>query len=346
MDALAFLESEPGATPRPVYVLYGDEDFLKRQALAALRRRVLGRDGDDFSFSTHPGDKASYAAVFDELQTLPFGSPRRLVVVENADPFVTRYRTVLEKYVAKPSGTGVLVLEVKAWPGNTRLAKLLDSASTLVCKAPPAYKLADWCVAWAKSEYGKQLATSAARLLVDLAGPEMGPLDQELAKLAAYAAKAVRIEAADVDRLVGNSRAANVFKIFDAVGAGRAGEALAILNRLFDQGEEPIRILGAFSMQLRRLAQVAQLTGQGRSLAQAMDEAGLPPFARPGIDQQLRHLGRRTDDLYDWLLEVDVGLKGGSQLPPRTLLERLLIRLASGLSESAGSAIVRPPRSR
>ena len=37
--------------------------------------------------------------------------------------------------------------------------------------------------------------------------------------------------------------------------ASTAQEALTILDRLFDQGEEPLKVLGAFSMQLRRLAQ-------------------------------------------------------------------------------------------
>src|SRR5438045_2484010 len=98
MDSLTFLERAGRAKPQPVYVLHGDEPFLKRQVLAALRTLVLGPDAEDFALSTHPGDKATYAAVRDELETLPFLAPRRLVVVENADPFVTRERARLEKY--------------------------------------------------------------------------------------------------------------------------------------------------------------------------------------------------------------------------------------------------------
>ena len=43
----------------------------------------------------------------------------------------------------------------------------------------------------------------------------------------------------------------------------------------------------------------------------------------------MRHLGRdRTNRLYDWLLEINMDLRGDSPLPPRTLLERLVLRLA------------------
>jgi len=98
---------------------------------------------------------------------------------------------------------------------------------------------------------------------------------------------------------------------------------------LLDQGEEPLRILGAFSMQLRRLAQATRLHQSGQPLARALEQAGVPPFGVKSGEVQLKHLGlRRINRVYEWLLEVDTGLKGGSPLPPRTLLERFVIRLA------------------
>jgi DNA polymerase-3 subunit delta len=328
MDSLAFIERAHRLKPQPVYVLHGDEDFLKRQVLTALRGLILGEGDNAFGLSSHAGDKAAFAAIRDELETVPFLTPRRLVVVDNADPFVSQFRAQLEKYISEPATTGVLVLDVKNWPANTRLAKLLDGDATIVCKAPAMYRLPAWCTQWAASSHGKQLSAEAAKLLVDLIGADMGQLDQELAKLAIYIGTGTRIETGDVDQLVGHSRAENMWKIFDAIGTGNATAALAILDRLFEQGEEPLRILGAFSMQLRRLAQAARSHQHGQPIASALDRAGVPPFAHRASEQQLRHLGRRrTDRLYDWLLEVDLGVKGSSQLPPRTLLERLVVQL-------------------
>ena len=329
MDALAFLDKPERVKRQPVFVLHGDEDFLKRQVLAALRSGLLAAEGDEFGFSQHSGDTAAFAGIRSELETAPFLSSCRLVVVHGADPFVTRYRAALEKYVAEPAASGVLVLEVKSWPATTRLAKLVESNATIVCKAVPAYRLPPWCVRRAQSAYDKELTAAAARLLVDLVGAEMGQLDQELAKLAIYVGKGNRIDAPDVDRLVGQSREENIFKILDAIAAGKPAEALAMLDRLLDAGEDALRILGALSLQLRRLAQANRVNGQGQSLFAALDQVGIPPFARQGAESHLRHIGgKRADQLFTWLLEVDLGLKGGSQLPPRVLLERLLARLA------------------
>jgi DNA polymerase-3 subunit delta len=334
MDSLSFLDNPAKHKPQAVYAVHGEEAFLKRRVLLALRARVLGPDDGGFGLSSHPGDKATWAAVHNELQTLPFLSPRRLVVVETADPFVTRERGRLEKYVTEhPPGTtppgGILVLELQTLPTNTRLAKLLGEAGTIVCKTPKAEELAKWCTEWSEAQHGKPLAPAAARLLVDLVGQDMGQLDQELAKLSVYVGEATRIESTDVDKLVDNSRAADTWKILDLIGAGRTAESLTLLNRLLDQGEDPLRLLGALSWHLRRLVQAARFMAQGTPLGDALEQAGVQPYARRQAEQHMRHMGRRRlDSIYDWLLQTDFGIKGASPLPPRTLLERLVVQLA------------------
>ncbi|MFO0841128.1 MAG: DNA polymerase III subunit delta [Gemmataceae bacterium] len=335
MDSLTFLDRLDKAKPQPVYVLHGDEEFLKRQAKLALRRLVLGATDDGFALASYEGDKAAWADVVGDLDTLPLLAPRRLVVVENADPFVSRERARLEKLFAerkeKSDPTGVLVLDVQAWAANTKLAKATPEAWSISCKAPATHQLPQWCVGWCARAHGKQLAAGAAKLLVDLVGNEMGLLDQEIEKLAVYVGAAPKVETRDVDVLVGRSRAENAWQLFDLVGQGKGGEALSFLQRLFDQGEEPMRLLGLCSAHLRKLAQASRLNAQGVPLHESLNRAGVPgfPAARQSAEQQMRHLGRRRlDRLYDWLLETDLGMKGGSQLPPTALLERLVLRLA------------------
>ena len=330
MDALTFLEKSAKSKPQPIYVLHGDEAFLKRQVFPVLDALLLGEADPDFARTVVPGATAEWSAVRADLDTLPFLSPRRVVVIDQADPFVTKYRANLEKYVAAPAKAGALILDVKTWPGNTKLAKLVPDVATIVCKAPALQAVTKWAGNWAKAKHGKKLDADAAGWLVELVGPEMGLLDQELAKLAVFVGDRPAISREDVDQIVGRSRAAETFKIFDAIGAGQPAEALAILSRLLDQGEEPLQLLGAFSWQLRRLVQAARLHRAGRALPAAIAEVGFPPFARDRVEMLLRHLGRRRlDHIYDWLLEADLAMKstGMRDLEP-LMLERLVVQLA------------------
>lgn len=334
MDALEFVTAK--APKRlPVYALVGDEEFLKRHARARIVAVAIGDEDPAFAVSAYPGEKLDFSTVRNDLETLPFLAPCRVVVVEGADPFVTAFRSELEAYVAEPSSVGVLVLDVKALPENTKLAKALPDAAKLSCKAPPPYKaheLRPWCVQWARAAHQKKLAPEAAELLLELLGPAMGLIDTELAKLAVAVGPRGEIGAADVDRYVGRSRAADVFRILDAIGDGKPAEALSTLEEVFAEGTDPMAVLGALTAQLRKLATVARLhVGERQPLGPAMDAAGVPKWdkIRQGFEKQLRALGRaRLDRLTEWLVELNLGLKGGSPLPERVQVERLVVKLA------------------
>lgn len=331
MDALPFLAGLAKSKRQPTYVLAGDEEFLKRRCRDAIVAHALGGADPAFAVAAYPGDKLDFSTVRNDLTTLPFLSPCRVVVVDPADTFVTNNRPALEKYVTQPAAAGVLVLDVKAFPETTKLAKALPDAAKVGCKAPPAYKLGGWVREWAKAGHGKTLAADAADLLLDLVGPAMGLLDRELEKLAVAVGVKAGIEAADVARLVGRSSAADVFRILDAVGDGRPDAALGILERLFAEGEDPMAVLGPLTAQLRKLAAVGRLLAEGQALGPAMDAAKVPawPAARQGFEKQVKWLGRRRlDQLTGWLVEINHGLKGGNPLPERVQVERLVVRLA------------------
>src|SRR6476660_996444 len=327
MDALAFIDKNGKTKRQPFYVLSCDEDFLKRRVLALLEPLVLGDADPEYALTTFPGDKADFSTVRNELESVSFFSDRRLVVVDQADPFVTKFRPQLEAYVADPSAAGVLVLDVKAFPATTKLAKAVPDAAHIVCKGPPEYRLPLWSVEWCQTQYGKKITTPAAQLLVELVGPALGVLDQELQKLKDFVGEKPAIDVPDVDGLTGRSRGANVFKILDAVGDGKPAAALKILSELFEEGEAPLAVLGALGSQLRKLARTARIFKPGGSIDEAMNRAGVAnwPQARDQARKQLKHLGKeRLDKLYDWLLETDAGLKGGSPMPDRLQLERLV----------------------
>ena len=128
-----------------------------------------------------------------------------------------------------------------------------------------------------------------------------------------------------------------MFRILDAIGEGKPGEALSILEELFTEGVDPMGVMAPLTGQLRKLAAVGRLTATGQPLGPAMDAAGVPKWEkmRIGFERQLKHLGRRrVDKLTDWLVEINLGLKGGNALPERVQVERLIVMLARPREEA------------
>jgi len=338
LRAVDYIANPAKHPPKPVCVVFGDESFLKLHSLARLREAVLGTDEGDFSLTTFEGPGAELRDVLGELATVAmFGDGKRLVVVDDADDFVSRNRPKLEDYVARPAATGVLVLQLKSFPGNTRLYKAVVAGGMAIdCSAPRAAGLSRWLSTWAKQAHGVQLAPSAADVLIELVGAEMGLLDQELAKLALSSGADKKVTAEMVHQLAGGWRTRTAWEMLDAALAGDVRGAMQQLDRLVAAGESPVGLLGQISASLRRFAAATRLVLQaeaaGRRIALrgALEQAGFRSFVLQKAERQLRHLGRRRGgQLYRWLLQADLDLKGASALPPRLILERLIVRLAA-----------------
>jgi DNA polymerase-3 subunit delta len=331
MHASEFLRSPTKAGARLIYAVSGDDAYLRDEALKAIARQALGPEADDQSVARFSGDQASLHDVFDELRTLPFLARCRVVIVDGADPFVTAHRKELEAYAEKPASSGVLVLSVKSWPGNTRLAKLVEKAGLAIdCKAPDERELPGWLVQLARSRSGAKLEDDAARLLVELVGPEVGLLASEVEKLSVYVGEANLIRREDVARMVGAGRVESIWRTVDAATTGRAGEALADLDHLLGSGEPPIKMLAGMTFSLQKLHHAGQLRRAKVDLKEASQRAGIYPGAVEKTGRQHAHLGpTRVDRLPGLLLQADLDLKGDSTLTPRMILERLLVRLAT-----------------
>jgi len=338
VHAIDFLaETNPKPVP-PVCAVFGDEPFLKRLVLTELRRRAAG-EGGEFSGTELEGDRATARDVFDELSTISlFGGGPRVVIIEDADKFVTTYRERLEDYAAKPAPSGVLVLEVGTWASNTRLYKAVAAlGGNIQCVAPAPAALVKWLGGWAKRRHGAKLDHDAAEMLVEAVGPELGLLDQELAKLAS-AAGAEAISCELVDKFVGSWLTKTAWDMIDAALEGRAPEAMKQLDRLLSSGEHPIALLAQMASTLRRFAAATRMleaAEQGGRRAQSralLQEAGVKPFVLEKAERQWRQLGRRrAGQIYQWLLDADLALKGPSSTPKRGrwVLEQLVARMST-----------------
>jgi DNA polymerase-3 subunit delta len=331
MHALAWLKNPAQSSFRPVNVLSGDDFYLKREVIQGIARLAL--DGDDpSSLRRIEGNNANLADVLDELRTLPFFSKRRIVVIDEADSFITKHRKELEVYVENPSSLGVLVLTVKSWPANTKLAKLVEkSGSEISCSAPKEGELAIWLVALARDRYQCALSPDGARLLVELVGAEPGLLASEVEKLSVYVGTAAQIARGDVAKMVEAGRIETIWKALDAATTGQGAQALKYLDTLIAAGDHPIGALAGMSTSLLKLHHAGKLRAARLGLEEACKRAGIPSWAPAiaNVQKQHAHLGpARVDLIPEWLVRADMDLKGGSILNPRVVLEMLLLRLA------------------
>jgi DNA polymerase-3 subunit delta len=330
MHAAAFVRSKSPTETGPVVVLAGEDRHWKRMAVERLERDILPGDDDQLGLTRLAGDDADLKTVCDELLTVSMWGDRRIVAVEDADRFVSANREGLERYLARPAKKSVLVLDVKTWPKNTRLAKIVPKIGLAIdCSPLAGAELLRWIGETARSEQGKSIDRDAAALMVELAGSDTGQLEQEIAKLASYVGQRGTIGAADVRTLVGGWKTETTWAIAAAIRRGRAGEAIDLLDRLLGAGESPQRIMGGLIFVFRRLADAVEMVHDGASLEGSLREANV--FFREVEESAayLRRLGRgEASRLYARLLCADASLKGASLMSEREVLETLIVELS------------------
>ena len=322
--------------------MFGGDAFLKAEVLTALRRQVLSGEEAEFGLTTFTDRETQLRDVRDALSSQSlFGDGRRLVIIEEADSFVTEYRAELEDLLAVP-GRGVLVLDVKTWPSNTRLAKAVAASGLAIqCDSPNERQIKSWLPRRAKAEHQVRLEAAAADALVELVPPELGILVQEVAKLALLVGEGRVIDVKLVRDNVGGWRTRATWDMVDAAADGRAAEALAQLDRLIASGEKPFGLLPQMASSLRRFAtamslvDAAEAVGRRLPPREALAQAGVLPFKLTDAERQLRQIGRRrARQLTQWLLAADLAMKSHSSADDRarTELERLIVQLSAEVS--------------
>lgn len=333
-----------------IIVLHGKEPFLlteRTRQLAEALREAYG-EIEQFSFD---GETTTIADVLDELRSYGLIQRHKLVILEKADEFLaekdpprsgagTRARRLLEQYAESPMPEATLLMRADTWrPG--KLDKLIAKAGGVFKIEPPTLEKAmSWCDARVRKRYDTTIEPAASERLVALIGADLGRLDTELAKLAAFAGPGRAITSADVAELVGLSREEKAWAIQSAVTSGDVRRALVLLHELLDISRQPQELV-TWSMcdVLRKLHAASQMLRQG------VPEGAIRSQLRLFGDSQgtIMALARANEPaifarLFDRAIRTDQGNKSGLGEPVRSL-EALTVTLADSMSHrSAGQS--------
>ena len=326
-----------------VIACYGDDGFLRRETASTILRQA-GIDIEQVK--SFDGEECKWIDVHDELATLSLfdDSDHRVAIVTSADKLIKDARAHLERWCDAPAAGSLLMLQVDSFPSSTKLYKSIDKQGWCVdcslptgggrSKTPSIPELKKWLLAWSKKQHALKLTADQATLIVDAVGTDCGLLHQESAKLALYATDGV-LSDEQIRQHVGSWRTRTTWEIADAIADGRIADALAQLEKVFAAGEHPAAVIPQVAWSLRRFGNAAQLvlqsrrTGSPMSAKAAIGQCGFWGRDAQLAEERLRSMGlRRASQILDWLLELDLKIKGSHSQPARAIfaLEELCMR--------------------
>lgn len=319
-----------------ICVIAGKDEFLVANQCEALVGELLTDEQRPMCLYQPKADEVAVADVLDELRTLPFLAERRVVLIKEADKFISANREILEKYFDDPSPTGVLILAVASWPGNTRLAKKLPKVGRLIKVTDIARRsLGKYVADYTRREHAKSFGSGADQLLVELVGDEPGRLCSEADKLAMYIGDKKNITSDDVEKLIGHNRRFGAFAVIDAVTDGNVGCAIERLRNMFTSDRQAeYKVVGAFAYHFRRMFRARALLDKGTSRNQVAAQLGLWGNV-DGFFVQLSSLTLESiGNILCQLARIDYLTKTG-QTDVKVAVEQLVLRLGVQGNERA-----------
>lgn len=315
-----------------VVLLFGQDQGLVLANAATIRRATFEEEHADFDLETFFGSDMNTERFLSSCQGYPLLALRRLVILKEADRLpVTTLKMVVE-YLKRPSPSTLLLILGGNLDAKNLLRKSVESSKTAWCL--PFYplegqQLRQWLLTQFRQDGFQVEADALQHLSTHLAGDTRNTR-QELDKLKLFMGEKKRVQLEDVLAMVGETTTHSGFGLSAAITSGQLKEALTILGRLLESGVEPIMLLGIISQRLRRLNECNELLAQG--LEPKTVAARLRIFWKEQAQFVSQSRAIPVRKLASGLLdcqELDGLLKGGSDAPPRQMMERFVMRLAS-----------------
>jgi DNA polymerase-3 subunit delta len=313
-----------------IYVIVGKDESLVGVQCGQLLDELLEPSKRATGLFDADAGSVTASEVLDDLRTVPFLTDKRVVLVKDADSFVSDNRPLLEKYFDNPCPTGRLILVVKTWNKSTKLAKKLAKVGRLISVIQPSRKeLPRRVIDYTNDAHSKKITYPTAQLLIELTGDDLTRLYSEIDKLALYADADKTIEPKHIEALIGHNRLFNAFAVIDAVIGGNPAAAVERLRGMFAQDKSAeYTVVGAFAFHFRRMFNAKALL-EKRTPRQQIEKTLRIWGDRDSFFAQLRRLSLKQIGRYlRQLAETDYAIKTG-RANAKVAMEQLVLRLCA-----------------
>lgn len=250
MSYRAFIDEIKKGLPSKNYLLAASDPFLLGEAIFFIKRLVPEEESDfnfhRFDLLNPNGGDLSFEGIIDVLNTVPFFSGTKIVIIENFQKLPKKELKKLERYLASPAESAVMVL---LYLGTVK--KDIRESLRGVKQIPidiPEREIPAWLKAKARAR-NIELSDQAVNYLIAMIGPEPGLLSSEIEKCALLGKSGIDKE--DLVEIIEGKRTYSVFTLIDAIKSGDTEKVFKIYG-ILKETEEPYSLLGALNWQYSR----------------------------------------------------------------------------------------------
>lgn len=266
------------------YLLYGDEDYLRKQYRDRLLQALIP-EGDTMNYNRFNGKDINVGEIIDQAETLPFFADNRIIHIEDSGLCKSGGEQLAEYIQSIPEST-ILIINESEVDKRSKLFKAVTGGGRAVeFMRQPEETLKKWILTRVKKE-NKLIDARAVDTLLERTGNDMTTISVELEKLFSYAYDKEAISEKDVTEIVTVSTGNKVFDMIAAMADRKQAAALEMYHDLLAHKETPFGILALIGRQFNLMLQVKELKEEGYGSRQIADKVGMTSYVVQKYEKQ------------------------------------------------------------
>ena len=312
---------------QPVYLLFGDEDYLRLQYKKKLYD-ALNPEGDTMNVTSFSGKDISQGEIIDLAETMPFFAERRVIFVEDSGFFKNKCEE-LPDYIGHLPDYLVLVFVETEVDKRGRMYKAVNkNGRATEFKSQSEATLKTWVFRRLKAEK-KNITEPDLEYFLSRTGSDMCRISTELEKLLAYALEEDVITREAIAAITSENLENHIFDMVDAIAAKRKKRALELYYDLLALKEAPLKILALIARQYRIMLKIGELSAGHMSAQDMAAKLGLHPFAvKKSLPLARKYKPRQLRQAIEEMALLEEDVKNG-RIKDSLAVELLIVRYSS-----------------
>jgi len=308
-----------------IIFLYGKDTYRSKQKLQDIVESYQKIHKSGLNLKCFDGDDFNIDSLRDGIQQASMFEEKKLIVLRNVFGVKDEEKLLDFLKSVRKSEDIILVYEEKVKKDNPLYRFLKKQAKCQEFSLLEDSKLKIW-LKKELSKYNIEISQEALIRLVNSAGNDLWQQGNEIKKLVNFR-KGGRIEVGDVDLLVRPRIEADIFKTIDAMAQKNRKQALFLLHKHLEKGDNPLYLLSMISFQFRNLLIVKSLMEKNTPYYSIVKKSELHPFiVRKSYSQAGGFTFPELKKIYQRIFEVDLGIKTG-RVNPEAGLDLLITEI-------------------
>lgn len=309
---------------KKIYLLFGEEAFLKRSYKNQLKAALVGDDAMNYHY--FEGRGLDLGEIISLADTMPFFGERRLIQIEESGLFKGSGADELVEYLPRMPDTTCMMFVESEVDKRSRFYKAVKAAGYA---AEMVRQDERQLSAWAGgilAKAGRKITQRTMDLFLSRTGDDMENIRMELEKLISYTEGRQVVTDRDVEEICTEQVTGRIFDMVAAIAGRRTRQAMDLYEDLLTLREPPMRILFLIARQFNQILQVKELMAGGMGREGIASQLKLQPFVVGKIMPQARSFTREQILSYvDLCVDAEEAVKTG-RLGERLAVELLIAK--------------------